>query len=100
MRIRILGIDYNLTFTDIKGCNDVGVVNVFKTEITISNVTNSPEHAKSVLLHEIIEAINHRLGLELKHSQITALESGLFQVLKDNPDLFKKILDNNEELKT
>jgi hypothetical protein len=39
---------------------------------------------ESTLLHEILEALNYHLELGLKHPQITALEAGLYQVLKDN----------------
>ena len=38
----------------------------------------------STLLHEIIEAINYHLGLNLPHRTIMALEAGLYQVLADN----------------
>jgi len=38
----------------------------------------------STLLHEIIEALNYHLELKLEHNQITSLEAGLYQTLKDN----------------
>lgn len=42
------------------------------------------ECQESTLLHEIIEVINDLNELGLKHHQICALETGLWQVLKDN----------------
>jgi hypothetical protein len=42
------------------------------------------EQKVSTLLHEIIEALNHFLELKLEHNVISSLESGLYQVLKDN----------------
>ena len=39
---------------------------------------------ESTLIHEILEALNYHLELGLKHRQITALEAGLYQVLKEN----------------
>lgn len=39
---------------------------------------------ESTLLHEILEAINHLLSLELEHRQINVLEETLYQVLRDN----------------
>ena len=49
---------------------------------------------ESTLIHEIIEAINWELELNLEHNKITALESGLYQVLKDN-----KLIDFSKYIK-
>jgi len=38
----------------------------------------------STILHEILEALNYHLGLDLEHKIITALEAGLYQVLTEN----------------
>lgn len=47
------------------------------------------KHTFSTLLHELFEAINIKLALDLKHDeQLHKLESGLFQVMIDNPDYF------------
>lgn len=43
---------------------------------------------RSTLIHEIIEQLNYHLEMKLEHPQITQLESGLYQVIKDNPHLF------------
>jgi hypothetical protein len=39
---------------------------------------------ESILLHEIIEALDYYLELELDHRVITSLEAGLYSVLTDN----------------
>ena len=39
---------------------------------------------ESVLLHEILEAINAMHELQLPHNAITTLETALYQILKDN----------------
>lgn len=39
---------------------------------------------ESTLIHEILEAINWSSEIGLEHRQISALETGLYQVLKDN----------------
>ncbi len=44
----------------------------------------SSQHEESVMLHEIIEAINWHLALNLDHSTITQLETGLYQTLTQN----------------
>ena len=42
------------------------------------------ECQESTLLHEIIEVINGQNDLGLKHWQVSVLETGLWQVLKEN----------------
>jgi len=40
-----------------------------------------PQGKQTTVLHEIIEAINYHLQLELEHSKIMSLEVGIFQTL-------------------
>lgn len=42
------------------------------------------EQKESSFIHEIIEAINAQLDLELPHKSIIALETGIYSVLKTN----------------
>ena len=92
-KIRILGIDYIVLSVDTEedSCG-AGQVNNTRCVIKISKNLNNDQHAVCVLLHEIIEALKYRLELPLEHPTITALESSLFQIFKDNPqfvDLLK-----------
>ena len=92
--IRILGIDYGIKYCDQRkqsGAMSVGNVDNQACQITIDSYLNSSPHAGSVLLHEIIEAIDYRLELELSHEKITQLEAGLIQVIRDNPDLLNEL---------
>ncbi len=43
-----------------------------------------PEVKEATVLHEVIEAINGALDLELEHGAICRLTAGLYQVLKEN----------------
>jgi hypothetical protein len=43
-----------------------------------------------IFLHEIIECINDRCDLNLKHSTLSTLSEVLFQVIKDNGLDFRK----------
>lgn len=88
-KIRILGIDYDVQFSnmDVMGNDSAGQCHNTRTRILIDTHNQSESHQRCVLLHEIIEALNYRLELKLEHNQITSLESSLFQVLRDNPDL-------------
>lgn len=90
--VKILGIDYSVSFRDTEKSGEkssCGHVNNTLCMITIDSEMNCNEHKTSVLLHEIIEALNYRLELDLDHSKITCLEAGLIQVFYDNPGLVK-----------
>ena len=92
--IRILGLDYKIElFNDQQGIRDVGQVNLTQHIIQICSDRNSIEQRKSVLIHEIIEALNYRLELNLDHNVITSLEAGFFQVFQDNKDFLKLFLE-------
>ena len=97
--LRILGVDYPVEFSDmmkVGGNGNAGCVDTSGCKIFVSNKVNSPQHQKSVLLHEIIEAINYRLELQLEHEKITQLESGLFSVFADNPELAKFLSEEGD----
>ncbi len=89
-KIRILGIDYPVTYVDM--CGNVGQCHNLETKIVIDTAQNSEQHQPCVLLHEIIEALDYRLELKLDHNVLTSLESGLYQVFRDNPGLAKYII--------
>src|SRR5690349_13393661 len=83
--MKILGYDYQIdlsqTFDTMRGC--MGLCNVNKQIINIAK--DLPEETKcSVMIHEIIEAINYHLELNLEHPQISQLETGIHQALSDN----------------
>lgn len=94
-RIRILGIDYRIKYCDQRkqsGAISVGNVDNQACQITIDSYLNSTPHAGSVLLHEIIEALDYRLELNFEHEKITQLEAGLIQVIRDNPELLTELV--------
>lgn len=95
--LRILGVDYPVEFTDmmkVGGNSDAGCMDSSGCKIFVSNNVNSPQHQRSVLLHEIIEALNYRLELGFQHEKITQLEAGLFSVFRDNPELLDTFKDD------
>ena len=51
----------------------------------------TPDIAKATLLHEIIEAIDSENELKLKHHKIQSLATQLYQVIKDNPEMFESV---------
>jgi len=83
--LKIFGHNYIVRMHDdgVLGNNNLGTFLGRQTEILI-NRRQSKTQMESTLLHEIIEVINSHQGLGLKHKQINRLETGLYQVLKDN----------------
>ena len=92
--LRILGLDYEIELINERsGVNDAGQVHNPQALIQLHETVNSPEHIKSVLIHEVIEALNYRLELKLDHNVITSLETGFFQIFQDNKDFLKLFLE-------
>ncbi|MDF2485842.1 MAG: hypothetical protein K0R46_2010 [Herbinix sp.] len=44
---------------------------------------------KLTLIHELVHAVDDMLGIDLKEEQVVKLGTGLYQVIKDNPDMFR-----------
>jgi|GEM_PF-1934246 len=59
-------------------------------DITIDDGLH-PETQASVLLHEVLEAINSSMNLYLEHDTITSLEAALYGVLVSNPAWWKGV---------
>lgn len=85
MELKILGYDYTISVIDSTQYNgsNCGFCDSAKQHIRLSDDL-SQDMRNSTLLHEILEALNYHLELKLEHPQITSLEAGLYQTLKDN----------------
>ena len=83
--VKIGGIRCNISCEDISNVsgNAMGRLNMKRGKLLIQS-NMSEENKELVILHEIIHAIGDMNGLELKENQVLSLESGLYQVLKDN----------------
>jgi hypothetical protein len=88
MNINIMGVDYRLEL--VKDCgkmNDNMGTWEAKTGM-IQLLDGMPKDVQaSTVLHEIIHALSFHMSLDLDEKQTKGLESGLFQVLKSNPEL-------------
>lgn len=85
--LKVLGHDYSIIFNATCRMDDGRAacgLHVGSEERIEINPGYTEGTQASTFLHEIIEAINWMLELHLEHSQISALEEGLYQVLKDN----------------
>ena len=95
MKFRILGFDIPVIFQkdlareyDRRGHYDpVGGV------IKICSNQNKQIQFESII-HEILEVIDNELVLKLEHNnQLSKVATGFFQVLRDNPKEFKRLLN-------
>lgn len=100
--MKILGYDYKVildkTIRDMNG--NAGTCNLDDNVITIASDLPSFDVKTSVILHEVIEAINYHLEIGLDERQIKCLEVGLHQALKENDvsllPLIAEEVDNKE----
>lgn len=84
--IKILGYDYEIKYSpepEDGGAKEAGRMFSGK-QIIIIDKYQCKQSQESTLLHEIIEALNYHLELELDHQTVASLEAGLYAVLKDN----------------
>ena len=82
MKIRVLGKTYTVRIfgqKEIEFDQNFGSCDPRMKAIRIAACDS--ENMEETLLHEIIEAINYQLSLELEHPQIQALSETLYSVL-------------------
>lgn len=96
--MKILGYPYTLELdkTSKELGNNQGLCDLQNLQISVAS--DIPDDAKaSVVVHEIIEALNYHLELGLKHRQIMALEVGIHQALSENGVSLRCLLDDKKE---
>jgi hypothetical protein len=87
--IRILGHPYTVEYVD-DWQDPLGCAKCESQLLQIKIDGSMPEsRIEEALLHEIIEAINYHLEIELEHNKLTAISEVLYGVIKDNK-LFEK----------
>ena len=69
---------------------DFGDFNVFPTPVVRVNASLPFEVQRITLLHELLHAISDLYGLDLRESQVRAIEQGLGQVMSE-PDIWQFI---------
>ncbi len=69
---------------------DFGDFNVFPTPVVRVNANLPFEVQRITLLHELLHAISDLYGLDLRESQVRAIEQGLGQVMSE-PDIWQFI---------
>jgi hypothetical protein len=82
--LKILGYNYTIDFTGAS--HDTGVMGrtiSYRQAIEVASGLTA-QQAESTILHELIEAINFHLRLDMQEHLIACLETGIYQVLTDN----------------
>ena len=93
--VKILGYTYQVETVDSDAMDAMGRFQSRRQRIQIADDLAGDE-LLSTLLHEVIEALNYHLALNLRHAAIMALEAGLFQVLTENGVDLSPLLENHE----
>ena len=86
--MNILGHDFDIVFDphyELKH-GDIGQCNFYLQRITIDS-SKKQSMQRMTAFHELVEAVNLLLELNLSHAQRTALSAGLFEIFETNPDL-------------
>lgn len=82
--MNILGYEYDVEYSTVSGLNgNAGECDLSNQTLRLATDIKM-DAISSTLIHEILEALNYHLELDLKHNQISSLETGLFQVLSSN----------------
>lgn len=82
--MKILGLDYRLVE---EGSHEmIGAFGRHHADRQIIQIAENlaPQQRVMTVLHEILEAVDYCLGLELRHNAKMALEAALYQVLTAN----------------
>lgn len=84
-KLKILGHNYEIVYHDDRDTGNSALGTQWEKYLKLWIKSDQARtKMESTLLHEVIEAINSELALELDHSMICRLEAGLYQVLRDN----------------
>ena len=97
-KIKIGGLVFKVEFHDnlTTGSGSYGQMRPAEMKIVIDSTIAKPMQ-ESTFLHEIIEILNTNLELGMEHKVISAMEAGLYQVIKDNPNMFLPEAEKNKK---
>ncbi|ADL40306.1 hypothetical protein phiCTP1_gp5 [Clostridium phage phiCTP1] len=91
--VKIGFMDYLVSIYDhpIIDSGDVcyGTIGYESGNISIDGTVDK-ELQKCVLVHEIVHGIDDMCDIGLTEEQVVKLGKGLYQVIKDNPEMFKE----------
>ena len=101
--LKIFSFDYNIIISKDRmeetGADDGGGTHYGKYQKIFLDKECHPDQMKVTFLHEILEAVNRSLALQLPHKTIFILETGLYQVFKDNNFLQGELKEEKMKVK-
>lgn len=87
-----------LFFEELSDGQVLGTYHMGTNEIDINCSSSVAQEVQlSTLLHEVIEAILANTDNRIKHSVLSTLECGIYQVLRDNPEFTKRFITMGRE---
>ncbi|HSH35762.1 hypothetical protein [Schnuerera sp.] len=97
-KIRISGVEYKTIVSSepifLDNIRVYGQIDYDKKEITIDETLQDKQGQLQTFLHEIIHGIVHDRELDFKNDSeetiVDQLAKGFYQIIKDNPELFKQ----------
>ncbi len=96
--IKILGYNYSITQTDlVDSMNTFGRHHAQLQHIQLAKDL-CIQQTESTILHEILEALNYYLDLNIPHQSLMSLESTLYQTLTENEVDFSPLLSKIDAL--
>lgn len=101
MKIKILGLNYEIKFVESENLNGFYGEIVHKQELIRLNKIHTPQRMAESLIHEINHAIDAELRLKLSEDTIHRLSNVWYQIIVDNPHIFEftSNLRKTEEIK-
>ena len=96
-KVKIGGLTYKCSLEKnlARDRNSLGESCGNELSITIDESTSQQTQNKT-LIHEIIEQLNFNYDIDLEHHKICLIETGLYQVIVDNPGIFNFKEESNE----
>lgn len=84
--IRVFGKKHSVIWECDNLGDASGEINFGPCVISIAGKIADDE-AKETLLHELIHAVEHQLGIDIPEQKLRGFSVGLFAVMRDNPEL-------------
>lgn len=92
--VRVFGKTYSISkLSDSVGDNEFGQAN-YLTQTIAYNPRLGHDEVRDTLLHEILHCVDHAIQTNLSESQVHALASGVYALIKDNPQFFEWVVSD------
>jgi len=96
-QVRVLGMDLAVRTDGLVGRERLAFAEYHPGagEIVLDDKL-APQKQGMSLVHEVVEAVNAKLDLDLSHPAISSLATGVYAFLRDNPEAVRRILAGRE----